>query len=152
MIILEKKCDSIELVRNTLVSFDIVSKLMDKHVGNTVTNAACNASDRTYDLPTISTVFATYDDFVKWAIEVVRRDIPSPFNISYPSCYGLNVGPNFFTLKFPGNFGVGVKVDSDKNGINFELNAIFYGNDKFTVETDRYRNLLVNGWKVKPKK
>lgn len=151
MIILEKKCENIDVVRAILNSFDIVSKLMHKHVDNTLTSD-CESSDRTYNPIDISTVFATYDDFVKWAIEVVAKDIPSPFNISYPSCYGLNLGPNFFTLKFPGNFGIGIKVDSDKNGINFELNAIFYGNDKFVVETARYRNLLVDGWKVKPKK
>ena len=138
MIILEKNFNSLESVKSTLITFPAIAQSMYMY------------------MPLIPTMRddseCEYEDFVIWAIKTVQNNIPSPFSISYPSCYGLNIGSNFFTLRFPCNYGIGIKINSNKSEIDYEVNFIFYGNEKFVSTSKEYKTLINSGWTVKPKK
>ena len=142
MIILEKNFEDIASVKETLSKIPEIGRYMNKYICSLYTDKPNPTDD----------FFNSYDEFVEWALDLTIKNIPSPFSISYPSCFGVNVGSNFFTLRFPGNYGIGIKVDCNKNTIKYEANFIFYGNDRFITETKEYKTMLANGWTIKPNK
>lgn len=94
-------------------------------------------------------IFNTYEDWVKWALNTCMEAIPSPFSIDYPAGYNLNLSPNFFTLKIPNRFGVGIRVDTRKGNISYEVSIIFFNEAKLLENTEEYKAMIKNGWKVK---
>lgn len=96
--------------------------------------------------------FKSYDDIVEWALSVCQNNIPSPFKIGFPSsCHTLSLSTDYFTIRFPNNIGVGVKVFSNKKGnIQYSMNIVFYtaqgSSDIFIKETEEYKKCLEYGW------
>lgn len=90
-----------------------------------------------------------YKDLVNHALGCCQKEIPSPFSSLYPNCYGLNLGNDYFTLKIPNKFGFGVRVIPTKKGIIYELSLVFFNNKLFVEQSDYYKELINDGWKVK---
>lgn len=93
-----------------------------------------------------------YDYIVSHALDLCNENIPSPFSTAYPSCYGITLGNDFFTLRIPNEFGFGVKVLLTKTGIKYEASIVFYNNKLFVEESEYYNSLINDGWEVKEKK
>lgn len=92
-----------------------------------------------------------YKDIVAYALDMCKKEIPSPFSSLYPNCYGLNLGNDFFTLRIPNKFGFGIRVVPTKKKLTYELSLVFYNNKLFVENSDYYKDLLEEGWKVKEK-
>lgn len=92
-----------------------------------------------------------YKDLVNYALDCCQKEIPSPFSSLYPNCYGLNLGNDYFTLKIPNKFGFGIRVIPTKKGIIYELSLVFFNNKLFVEQSDYYKDLIADGWKVKEK-
>lgn len=93
-------------------------------------------------------IFETYEDWVGWALRTCIEDIPSPFSINYPSGFSLNLNPNFFTLRFPNSFAIGVRINARKE-ISYEVSITFFNEPKFLEHTSEYESMINNLWKVK---
>lgn len=93
--------------------------------------------------------FSTYDDYVRWALNKCSLNAPSPFSEDFPSCYSLNVGPTYFTIRIPNKFGVGIRVLLGRKNISYEVSILFYNNENIIKESSYYENMIDNGWKVK---
>lgn len=93
-----------------------------------------------------------YSDLVNVALERCKENTPSPFSSMYPNCYGLNLGNDFFTFRIPNSIGFGVRTFPSKKGIRYEVSIVIYNNRYFIEESDGYKALIANGWKVKEKR
>ena len=99
-----------------------------------------------------SNTFKKYEDYVKWALQVVENNIPSPFSVKYPSCFGLNVGSNYFTIRMPFNVGFGINVVKTKKSIMYEISIIFFTDERFIKDSEDYKFMIDNGWSIKERK
>ena len=91
----------------------------------------------------------TYNDYVEWAIDTCKENLPTPFSMEYPSCYGLNLGPNYFTLRIPNKFGIGIRVNKRKK-ISYDLDIIFYNDEDFIKTNPDVKYMTeVREWKIK---
>lgn len=90
-----------------------------------------------------------YQDVVNIALDRCKIKIPSPFSSMYPNCYGLNLGNDFFTFRIPNSIGFGIRVFPSKKGIRYEVSVVIYNNRCFVEESDGYKALIADGWKVK---
>lgn len=93
--------------------------------------------------------FNVYEDWVAWALKTCLEEIPSPFSIDYPAGYNLNLSSNFFTLKIPNRFGVGIRVNAYRGNVSYEVSIIFFNEAKLLENTAEYKAMIKNGWKVK---
>ena len=93
-------------------------------------------------------VHYTYDDYVKWALNICLDNPPSPFSVN-PNTYGLNLNSNYFTLKTPNGFGIGIRINNRKGSVNYEVSILFYGDQAVLESTEDYKNLSRNEWKKK---
>ena len=122
-------------------------------------NQSTSASDiilpyTSSDSVKINRVFSSYEEFVEWALWICSNNIPSPFKLGYPSsCHCLTLATDYFTIRFPNNIGIGIKVFSNKKGIQYSLNIVFYNipgsSEVFIRETNEYKNAIKNGWTEK---
>lgn len=90
-----------------------------------------------------------YDDWVCWALKTCIDNTPSPFSTEYPGgLYSLNVGPNFFNIRFPSSFAFGIRVNNRKD-VSYEVTITFFNEPVFIENTPNYKSMIKNGWKVK---
>lgn len=92
-----------------------------------------------------------YKNLVAFALNECSKEIPSPFSSSYPNCFGLNLGNDFYTFRIPNKFGFGVKVVATKKTLKYELSLVFYNNRLFVENSDYFKDLVELGWTVKEK-
>lgn len=91
----------------------------------------------------------TYEDYVEWALKTCLEDIPTPFSMQYPNCFGINLGSNYFTLRIPNKFGIGIKVNKRKK-VYYEMDVIFYNEEEFIIDNKEVKHMIEDkGWKVK---
>ena len=92
----------------------------------------------------------TYQHLVTYALDTCMRNIPNPFSSS-SAYYGLNLGDDYFTLRYPNKTAFGIKVVPIKGNIKYEVSLVFYNNTCFIESSDDYKDLLSNGWSAKEK-
>ena len=136
MIILNKTIDDIQDILKSIPETDECS-----FVYNYIEDMAIRIARGTQNY--------SYKDFVEFALNECKKQIPSPFSPNYPNCYGLNLGNDFFTLRIPNKFGFGIRVIPTKKALKYELSLVFYNNKLFVENSDYYKELLEAGWKVK---
>lgn len=95
--------------------------------------------------------YESYMDYVDAALHICHQNIPSPYNISYPACYNLNLGNNYFTLRIPNAFGFGLKVFSKREKVCYEISLVFDQDKCFIENSSSYISLTNNEWSVREK-
>lgn len=93
--------------------------------------------------------FESYDEWVAWALQTCSENIPSPFSMEFPNCYGLTLGSSYFTLHFPNNFGIGIKAVPGKEGYKYSVDVVFRKEESQIKDSVVYKSLISNGWKIK---
>ena len=88
----------------------------------------------------------TYEDYVSWALDTMKNNIPSPFDRSYPNCYTMNLGDCYFTIRIPNLFGFGLKVFPKRGKIQYEISIIYNKELCFVVNTEEYKKFIDDGW------
>lgn len=139
MTILNRTIDDITQVISAIpesTSCDFIAEYIESMV-----KKVARGTEQTFD----------YKDLVAFALSECSREIPSPFSSLYPNCYGLNLGNDFFTIRIPNKFGFGVRVIPTKKKLTYELSLVFYNNKLFIENSDYYKDLIEDGWKVKTK-
>lgn len=137
MIILNKSIDDIQDILKNIPDTDECSFVYN-YIENMIIQIA-RGTEQKY----------SYKDFVEYALNECKKEIPSPFSSLYPNCYGLNLGNDFFTIRIPNKFGFGIRVVPTKKALKYELSLVFYNNKLFVENSDYYKELLEAGWKVK---
>ena len=93
--------------------------------------------------------FKSYNDYAKWAINTCSEALPTPFAIEFPACFSLSIGPTYFNIRFPNAFGLGIRVNLGRKNISYEVTITFFNSDTLVAESDYYREMIDNEWKVK---
>ena len=101
-----------------------------------------------YNLVVSNNKFERYEDYVEWVLHTCNENLPTPFSTEYPYEFGLHLTPNSFNIRYPRNFGFGIKVIAKKNSFLYIVSVTFYNDKKFVEATNEYKQMVENGWKI----
>lgn len=96
--------------------------------------------------------FETYEDWVNWALDTMKENVPSPNSFTYPNTYTLSLMQSCFTITIPNMFGFGIAIDNAGTANEvYRVDILFYKNPKLVEQSSYYKELMDNGWARKLK-
>ena len=89
----------------------------------------------------------TYEDYVKWALDLCYTNPPSPFSLKRNPT--ITLGPSYFTVSIPNEFRIGLKCSLKGPEATYIVDIIFNVDETVMKNTSEYIDLIDNGWAIK---